>query len=68
LILPGVSIGDNVIVGAGSIVTHDIPDNSLAVGVPAKVIKEIEQYANAINACGYLNTKGLSSKKKQEVW
>lgn len=41
-ILPGVTIGNNVIIGAGSVVTKDIPDNSLAVGVPARVIKEIE--------------------------
>ena len=41
-IMPGVTIGNNVVVGAGAVVTKDIPDNSLAVGVPAKVIKEIE--------------------------
>jgi len=37
---PGVTIGDDVVVGVGSVVTKDIPSNSLAVGVPAKVIKE----------------------------
>lgn len=41
-ILPGVTIGNNVVIGAGALVNKDIPDNSLAVGVPAKVIKEIE--------------------------
>ncbi len=41
-ILPGVSIGSNVVIGAGAVVNKDIPDNSLAVGVPARVIKEIE--------------------------
>ncbi|MBQ9231378.1 MAG: acyltransferase [Prevotella sp.] len=41
-ILGGVTIGDNVIIGAGSIVTHDIPSNSLAAGMPAKVIKSLE--------------------------
>ena len=40
-VFSGVKIGDNVIIGAGSIVTHDIPSNSLAVGSPAKVIKTI---------------------------
>lgn len=39
LILPGVKIGDEVIIGAGSVVTKDIPSNSVAVGNPAKVIK-----------------------------
>ena len=38
-IMPGVTIGDGVVVGAGSIVTKDIQSNSLAVGVPAKIIK-----------------------------
>lgn len=38
-ILPGVKIGDQVIVGAASVVTKDIPSNSVAVGNPAKVIR-----------------------------
>lgn len=37
----GVHIGDNVIIGANSVVTKDIPSNSMAAGVPAKVIKQI---------------------------
>lgn len=41
-ILPGITIGNNVVIGAGAVVTKDIPDNSLAVGVPARVIREIE--------------------------
>lgn len=40
-ILPGVTIGENAIIGTGSVVTKDIPDNSIAVGNPAKVIREI---------------------------
>lgn len=42
VVLPGVKIGDNVVIGAGSIVTKDIPSNVVAVGNPCKVIKEIE--------------------------
>lgn len=38
-ILPGVTIGRNAVVGAGAVVTKDIPDNAVAVGVPAKPIK-----------------------------
>lgn len=41
-ILPGVSIGNNVTIGAGSVVVHDIPDNVVAVGNPAKVKKSIK--------------------------
>lgn len=42
MILPGVSIGDQCVVGAGSIVTKDIPSNSMAVGVPARVIRKVQ--------------------------
>lgn len=42
-ILPGVTIGNNVVVVAGSIVTKDILDNAVAVGNPAKVVKMIEK-------------------------
>ena len=40
-ILLGVTIGENAIVGTGSVVTKDIPDNCVAVGVPAKIVKEV---------------------------
>jgi sugar O-acyltransferase (sialic acid O-acetyltransferase NeuD family) len=39
-ILPNIKIGKNVIIGAGSLVTSDIPDNSLAYGVPARIIRK----------------------------
>ena len=41
-ILPGVTIGNNVVVAAGAVVTKDVPDNVLVGGVPARIIKEIE--------------------------
>jgi maltose O-acetyltransferase len=40
-ILPGVTIGDNVTIGAGSVVVKDIPSNVVAVGNPARVIKKV---------------------------
>ncbi|MCM6764697.1 sugar O-acetyltransferase [Weissella paramesenteroides] len=40
-VLPGVTIGDDVIIGAGSVVTHDIPSNVIAVGNPCHVLREI---------------------------
>lgn len=41
IVLPGVTIGSNCVIGAGSVVTKDIPPNSLAVGNPCKVIREL---------------------------
>lgn len=43
VILPGVNIGNNVVIGAGSVVTKDIPDNMIAVGNPCKVVREITE-------------------------
>ena len=41
-VMPGVKIGKGVTVGAGSVVTRDIPDFSVAVGVPARVVRRVE--------------------------
>lgn len=41
IVLPGVTIGDNSVIGAGSVVTKDIPENVVAVGNPCKVLREI---------------------------
>ncbi len=41
-ILPGVTIGENAVVGAGSVVTKDVPDNAVVVGNPAKIIKYLD--------------------------
>lgn len=44
IIMPGVTIGHDSIIGVGGVVTRDIPPGSIAVGVPAKVIKTIDEY------------------------
>ncbi len=44
IILPGVTIGDQVVVGAGSVVTKDLPSNVVAVGNPCQVIREINEH------------------------
>lgn len=41
-VLPGVTIGDNCVIGAGSVVTHDIPSNTLAYGNPCQVIRKLK--------------------------
>lgn len=45
-IMPGVTIGDHSVIGAGSVVTHDIPPYSVAVGNPARVLKTITNNTN----------------------
>lgn len=42
VIMPGVTIGENAIIGAFSFVTKDIPANTIAFGIPAKVVKQIK--------------------------
>ncbi|MCI8536291.1 MAG: sugar O-acetyltransferase [Hungatella sp.] len=44
IVVPGISIGDNSVIGAGSVVTRDIPDNVLAVGNPCRVLREISEH------------------------
>ena len=42
-VVPGVTIGDGAIIAAGAVVTKDVPKNAVAAGVPAKVIKYLEE-------------------------
>jgi acetyltransferase-like isoleucine patch superfamily enzyme len=63
-IMPGVNIGSNCVIGAGSIVTKDIPDNSVASGVPARVIKSIYDYYEN-NKEKTVNTKHMSLTEKK---
>lgn len=44
LVMPGVTIGDNSVIGAGSVVTKDIPANVIAVGNPCRVLREINEH------------------------
>lgn len=64
IILPGVTIGSNVIIGAGAIVTKDIPDNSVAVGIPARVIESIEVFYHK-HKDEFDHTKGFSAEQKR---
>ncbi|MBB5182623.1 DapH/DapD/GlmU-related protein [Catenisphaera adipataccumulans] len=42
-IMPGVTIGENAVIGGGAVVTKDIPDNAIAAGVPAKIIRKANE-------------------------
>lgn len=46
VILPGVTVGNDVIIGANSTVTHDIPDKTVVAGSPARVICSLDDYLN----------------------
>lgn len=65
VIMPGVEIGDNCIIGVGAIVTKNIPKNSIAVGVPAKVIENLDMYIQK-NKKKFLNTKSLGANEKRK--
>ncbi len=52
VVLPGVKIGNRVIVGSGAIVTRDVPDNSIVVGNPARVISTVDDYIDKCNKKG----------------
>lgn len=67
MVLPGVTIGNNVIIGAGAIVTHDIPDNSVAVGIPATVKKSIDEYYMTTTKKQLFCFEGTSSANKEKV-
>jgi len=65
IILPGVNIGNNVIIGAGAVVANDIPANCVAVGVPAKPVKTIEEYLNK-NKKQFISTKAMDANTKRD--
>ena len=65
VIMPGVTIGNNCIIGVGAVVTRDIPDNSIAVGVPARVIKTVDEYAEQHRE-EFVNTKHMSPQEKRK--
>ena len=65
VVMPGVTIGNNCVIGVGAIVTKNIPDNSIAVGIPARVIETIEEYyEKKKNMC--VCTKHMSDSEKKQ--
>jgi len=64
IILPGVMIEDNVIIGAGSVVTKSVPAGVIVGGNPAKIIGKVEDYEKKILPYN-VHSKGLSSDEKK---
>jgi acetyltransferase-like isoleucine patch superfamily enzyme len=68
IILPGVKIGPNSIVGAGSVVTKDVPEGTIVGGNPAKIIGSIEEYYEKIDFKKILVTKtNNNNNRKNEI-
>ena len=63
-IMPGITIGNNCIIGCCAVVTKDIPDNSVAVGIPAHVIETVQQYYDKHKG-GFDYTKNMTSEEKR---
>lgn len=64
LIMPGVTIGDNVLVAAGSVVTRSVPPRTIVAGNPARVVGTVDDYIDR-NLPYNLNSKGLTRLEKR---
>jgi len=65
VIMPGVTIGDNVVIGAKSLVTKSFPSNVVIGGVPAKIIKTLDQYYKKAEGEA-LSTKKMNRAQKKQ--
>ena len=66
LIMPGVTIGSDVLIAAGSVVCHSVPSGVVVGGNPARIICRVEEYIER-NKPYNLDTKGLSRREKKKV-
>ena len=66
LIMPGVTIGNNVIIAAGSVITKSVNDNTIVGGNPAKVIGKLDDFENKIIPFN-TKTKGMNYYKKKKT-
>jgi len=63
-VLPGVTIGDNVVIGAGAVVASDVPSNCVAVGLPARPIRTLDEYwARNAHRLTYVRSMPLKAKR-----
>ena len=77
IVLPGVTIGRSVVIGAGSVVTRDIPDNVVAAGNPARVLCTLDEYLERQSALmetrprypqmGWTQGRGITDDRKREM-
>lgn len=67
IIMPNVTIGAHCVIGCGAVVTRDIPDNSVAVGIPARVIESIDTYYEK-NKDKIVMTNSMTSEEKRKFF
>lgn len=63
--MPGVTIGNNVVIGAGSIVTKNLEENAVYAGIPARLVKSLDEYKKNILEKSIM-TKGLNDIEKRK--
>lgn len=68
IILPNVRIGNNVMIGVGSVVTKDVPDNSVVVGNPARVIESFDEYLEKRNKKEENIIKYVDKESGNKLW
>lgn len=64
--MPGVEIGDNVLISAGSVVTKSVPSNTVVGGNPAMIISSIDDYISR-NSKYNINSKSLTKSEKEKL-
>ncbi|TNE56644.1 MAG: acyltransferase [Alphaproteobacteria bacterium] len=67
-VLKGVSIGENSIIGAGSVVTHDIPANVVAAGCPARVVKALDPAQGMITRAKMFEDPARLEQETQDIY
>ena len=65
IIMPGVNIGDNVIIAAHSVVTKNVADNTIVAGVPAREISSFEKFLEKFTKRQFYHTKFMSPHQKK---
>jgi acetyltransferase-like isoleucine patch superfamily enzyme len=67
IFLPSVRVGNNVVIAAGSIITKDVPDNVVVGGVPAKILKGIDEYKEKVLKNAVYIFESEPEKRKAEI-
>jgi acetyltransferase-like isoleucine patch superfamily enzyme len=66
ILLPGVTIGERAVVGAGAVVARDVPPGMVVAGIPARAVKPVEEYAVA-RRDAWIDTSDLTSEAKEHL-